>query len=63
MTGTFDSVATIITDLANATLTVLSTVFTGTNAGTVISAVVVIAVVTILMGIPQKLMGKYFKRD
>jgi len=59
--GTFDSVATIITDLGNATLTILSTLFTGTNAGTVISAVVVLAVVTVFMGLPQKVLRKYFK--
>jgi hypothetical protein len=56
--GTFDSVATIITDLANATLSVVSTVLTGDNAGTLISGVVVVAVVLIIVRFAEKHSGK-----
>jgi hypothetical protein len=59
--GAFDSVATIVTDLGNATLNVISTLLTGDNAGVIISAVVVLAVVIILMRIPNKLgFGKLY---
>ena len=61
MVGAFDSVATIVTDLGNATLSVISTLLTGDNAGIIISAVVVLAVVIILMRIPNKLgFGKLY---
>jgi hypothetical protein len=59
--GAFDSVATIVTDLGNATLSVIGTLLTGDNAGIIISAVVVLAVVIILMRVPNKLgFGKLY---
>lgn len=61
MVGTFDSLSTLVTDLANATLNVISLVFTGENAGIILTAVVVLALVSVFMKIPEKIMGKYFK--
>jgi hypothetical protein len=60
--GAFDSLGTLITDLANATLNVLSVVFTGENATVVLTAVVVLALVGFFMELPQKLLHKYFKQ-
>lgn len=44
-TNQFSSVATTLKDLGNATLDVIGTLATGTNAGTLISGVIVIAIV------------------
>jgi len=62
MVGTFDNLATLVNDLANATLSVISTVFTGGNATIILTAVVIIALVMIFMRIPDKLMSKYFRK-
>ena len=60
--GQFDTLAVLVTDLANATISVISVIFTGDNAGVVLSAVVVLALVTIFAGIPEKIMSKYFRK-
>jgi hypothetical protein len=58
MVGTFDSVATIITDLANATISVVQVVLTGNNAGIIIGGVVVISVVMIIVRFAERYSGK-----
>jgi uncharacterized membrane protein YdbT with pleckstrin-like domain len=58
LVGTFDTVATVITDLANASISVLRTVTTGDNAGVVIGAVVVVAVVLIIVRFAERHSGK-----
>jgi hypothetical protein len=58
MAGTFDSVATIITDLANATISVIKVILTGDNAGIIIGGVVVITVVMIIVHFAERYSGK-----
>jgi len=53
----------VVTDLANATLTVISVLTTGENASIVIGGVIVIGLVLIFLKLPQKVMGTYFRRN
>jgi hypothetical protein len=48
MTGTFDNVALIVTDLVNAVMSVISTVVTGDNASILITAAIIIAVIYLI---------------
>jgi len=51
--GDFEGICTVLTDIANASLVVVSILFTGDNASVIIEAVIIIAIVVFFIDLSR----------
>jgi sugar phosphate permease len=59
--GSWDTLATLLTDLFNAGITVWNVVLTGNNATSIIYGVVVIGIIGVFLYLPKMLEGRVKK--